>query len=58
MPKRKVAVWRKVGRVFYVRPPGYPRNVELSFTDQAAMIEWALGARLMLKDGNKRRASA
>ena len=57
MPKRKVAVWRKVGRVFYVKPPGLPRNVELSFTDQAAMVEWALGARLMLKDGNKRRAS-
>ena len=58
MPKRKVAVWRKVGRIFVVRPPGWPRNVELSFADQAAMIEWALGARLMLKDGNKRRASA
>lgn len=58
MSRVKFAVWHREGRLFVVRPPDWPRNVELSFTDQAAMIEWALGARLMLKDGNKRRASA
>jgi hypothetical protein len=56
--KIKFAVWFRDGKLFRVRPPRWPKNTELSFTDQTAMIEWALGARLMLKDGNKRRASA
>ena len=52
--KARFAVWRKVGRLFVVRPPGWPRNVELSFTDQADMVRWAIAARIMLKDGNRR----
>lgn len=52
MPKTKFAIWRKVGRIYVVRPPGYPRNVELSFTEQEDMIEWAIGEHVMLKDGN------
>ena len=52
----KYAVWRKVGRVWVVRPPGWPKNVELSFTDQHDMLEWAANARVILKDGNRRYA--
>lgn len=58
MSRVKFAVWRKVGRIWVVRPPDWPKNVELSFTEQADMIEWALGAHVMLKDGNRRRDSA
>ena len=52
--KAKFAVWRKVGRLYVVRPPNWPRDCELSFTDREDMIEWAHGARVMLKDGNRR----
>lgn len=52
----RYAVWRKVGRVWVVRPPGWPRNVELSFTDMGDMLEWAANARVILKDGNRRYA--
>ena len=54
----KRAVWMKVGRLYVVRPPGWPKNVELSFTDRDDMVEWARGARVMLKDGNVRRGYA
>ena len=56
--RARFAVWRYVNRLFVVRPPGWPKNAELSFTEKEAMIEWARGARVMLKDGNKRRESA
>lgn len=52
MSKVKYAIWRKVGRIYVVRPPGWPQNVELSFTEQEDMIEWAIGEHVMLKDGN------
>ena len=52
----RYAVWRKVGRVWVVRPPGWPRNVELSFTDMGDMLEWAANARVIQKDGNRRYA--
>jgi hypothetical protein len=51
----KFAVWFRDGRLFRVRPPGWPKNVELSFTDQGDMIEWAKAEHVMLKDGNVRR---
>lgn len=51
----KRAVWRKVGRLWVVHPPGWPKNTELSFTDRDDMVEWARGAKVMLKDGNVRR---
>lgn len=54
----RFAVWRKVGRLYVVRPPGWPKNTELSFTEQGDMIEWAKGAHVMLKDGNKERRYA
>ena len=48
----KFAVWRKVDGIFIVRPPDWPKGCELSFTRQSSMINWALSARVMLKDGN------
>ena len=54
--KARFAVWRMVGQIFIVKPPGWPRNCELSFTDKQDMIQWAQGARVMLRDGNRRRA--
>ena len=56
--KARFAVWRKVGKLFVVRPPGWPKNVELSFTGQNDMIRWAQGAHVMLKDGNRDRRFA
>ena len=41
MPKRKVAEWRKVGKVFYAKPPDWPKATEYSCTDQETLIEWA-----------------
>lgn len=35
--KRKVATWRKSGKVFYAKPPDWPRNCELSFTEKEDM---------------------
>ncbi len=52
--KTKFATWHKEGRLFIVRPPNWPKNCELSFTEQEAMVEWAAGAHVMLRDGNKR----
>jgi len=48
----RFAVWRRDGRLFRVKPPGWPKDTELSFTDQEDMIEWPKGAKVMLKDGN------
>ena len=52
MPKRKVAVWRKVGRIFVVRPPDWPMATEYSCTEQETLIEWAHNHNYVLKDGN------
>jgi hypothetical protein len=50
--KVRFAVWHRDGRVYVVRPPDWPRDCELSFTDQSDMQEWAKAAHVMLKDGN------
>ena len=50
--KVRFALWRKEGRLFIVRPPNWPKNTELSFTEKVDMIEWAQAAHVMLKDGN------
>ena len=50
--KVRFAVWHRAGRIFVVRPPDWPHNCELSFTDQSDMQEWAKVAHVMLKDGN------
>lgn len=46
----RFAEWRKNGRIFVVRPPGWPKNVELSFTEKADMIAWSHNARVMLRE--------
>lgn len=48
----KFAQWRKEGKLYRVKPPGWPRHCELSFTDQNAMQEWAKAAHVMLRDDN------
>ena len=50
--KARFAVWRREGKVYYVKPPEWPKMCELSFTDQSDMQEWARAAHVMLKDGN------
>lgn len=52
--KVKFAVWKRVGKLFVVKPPNWPKNCELSFTDQGDMMRWASAARVMLRDGNRR----
>lgn len=52
MSKRKVAVWHKIGKVFYAKPPDWPRQTEYSCTDQDTLIEWAHNHGYMLRDGN------
>lgn len=52
--KVKFAAWRKVGQIFVVRPPDWPRNVELSFVNQGDMMRWASAERVMLRDANNR----
>ena len=54
----KFAEWRKVGRLFVVRPPGWPKNTELSFTEKKDMIAWSHTANVILKDMNERRRYA
>ena len=48
--KVRFATWRKVGRLFVVRPPNWPKGCELSFTNQSDMIRWAQETHVMLKD--------
>lgn len=55
MPKRKVAVWRKSGKIFYAKPPDWPKATEYSCTDQETLIEWAHNHGYVLKDGNVRK---
>lgn len=50
MPKRRVAIWYKVGRVYTVRPPDWPRGTEYSCTEQETLIEWAHNHGYMLRE--------
>ena len=56
--KTRYAEWRKIGRLFYVRPPGWPKNVELSFTERDDMLAWARVAHVMLRETGRRREYA
>jgi len=57
MPKRKVAVWRRVGRLLVCRPPDWPKDTEYSCTEQETLIEWAHNHNYVLRDGNVRRGN-
>lgn len=48
----KFAKWIRDGKLYRVKPPNWPRQCELSFTNQEDMQEWAKSAHVMLKDGN------
>ena len=52
MSKVKYAIWRKVGKVFYAKPPDWPKSAEYSCTEQEILIEWAHNHGYVLKDGN------
>jgi len=47
--RRKTALWYRRGRLYVVRPQGWPRRVELSFTARESMLAWARGARMVLR---------
>ena len=53
--KRKIATWRKSGKVFYAKPPDWRKATEYSCTDQETLIEWAHNHGYVLKDGNQQR---
>ena len=55
MPKRKVAVWRREGRLLIAKPPDWPKSTEYSCMDQETLIEWAHNHGYVLKDGNTTR---
>jgi hypothetical protein len=50
--KARFAVWRREGRIYYVKPPDWPRQTEYSCTDQETLIQWAHNHGYMLRDGN------
>ena len=50
--KVRFAVWRRVGRLFIVRPPDWPKSTEYSCTEQETLIEWAHNHGYVLKDGD------
>ena len=50
--KRKVAVWRREGRLLIAKPPDWPKSAEYSCTEQEILIEWAHNHGYVLKDGN------
>ena len=54
----RFAEWHKEDGRYVVKPPGWPKNAELSFTDKADMIRWSHSANVMLKDGNNGRSYA
>ena len=50
--KVRFAVWRKSGKIFYAKPPDWPKDTEYSCTEQETLIEWAHNHGYVLKDGN------
>ena len=47
---RQIAQWFKAGRLWIVYPPGWPKQCELSFTEQSAMVDWAHDNGIVLRD--------
>lgn len=54
----KFAAWYKDGKVFRVKPPDWPKQVEYSCTDREQLIEWAKNHRYMLRQVERRREYA
>ena len=55
--KRRIAVWYLKNKVFYAKPPDWPKSTEYSCTDQSTLIAWAQNHGYILKDGNPRRVN-
>ena len=51
----KFAEWRRDGKLFRVKPPDWPKQVEFSCTDREDLIEWARNHKYMLREVNQRR---
>lgn len=51
--KRKTCPWHKRGKLWVVHP-GWNNRVELTFTEQALMVAWAHGNKVVLKDTGRR----
>ena len=47
---RKIAQWLKRGKLWVVHPPRWPRDTELSFTEQGLMVDWARNNGYVLRD--------
>lgn len=45
----KYAEWRRDGKLFRVKPPDWPKQVEYSCTDRESLIEWAKNHHYMLR---------
>ena len=52
--KRKTAAWYRRGRLYIVRPAGWPKLCEMSFTSKGDMIAWAQDTRTILRDIGRR----
>lgn len=52
--KRRIAIWFRRGRHFVVKAPGWENRVDLVFTTQDQMVEWAHNNKMILRDGNRR----
>ena len=47
--KRRTAAWYYRGRDYVVRPSGWDKRAVLVFPTQDDMLEWARGAKMMLR---------
>lgn len=45
----RFAEWHKEDGRYVVKPPGWPKNTELSFNEKKDMIEWSHNVRVVLK---------
>lgn len=50
--KTRFATWREENGLYKVKPPGWPKDCEISFTRKSDMINWSHNAGVMLKDTN------
>jgi hypothetical protein len=54
--KRKTVAWYKRGSLYVVRPAGWPKLCELSFTTKGQMLAWANESRVILRNTGRRDA--
>ena len=54
----KFATWYKDGKLFRVKPPDWPKQVEYSCTEREDLIAWAQNHHYMLRQVEHRREYA